>query len=458
MEYVREFMRRYRGRTARSRELAGSRHALARPPRPLGFDPRLKEICYPIAATTFRGSAFLDVDGNDYLDFAMAFGSALFGHNPDFLREALATQLELGFGVGPEGEPALEVAGRIAALTGAERVAFACSGTEAVMVALRLARTVSLRERIVIFSGSYHGQCDATLARADVSAAQTAGIPFAAGIPRSVAGNVIVLAYGSEESLAVIGEHRDELAAVLVEPVQSQRPELQPRSFLRQLRRLTAESGIALVFDEMMTGFRLARGGAQAHFGMRADLSIYGKVIAGGMPLAAVAGDARYLNAIDGGPWRFGDDSFPAALTTYTGSSFAHHPLSLAASRAVLARLDASGPALQEELNDRTAALVARLNSGMVEAGAPLRWAACGSYFAPAQPADETSLAMQLLHYQLAASGVYLWGTRGFLATTHTAEAVDRLCDAVAASVRSLVEAGHIPGCPDAPDTARSDA
>src|SRR5262249_10271730 len=149
------------------------------------------------------------------------------------------------------------------------------------------------------------------------------------------------------EALEAVRQQGRELAAVLVEPVQSRRPELQPREFLRELRKITAQAGTVLIFDEVITGFRLHQGGAQAFFGVRADLATYGKVVAGGMPMGVVAGRSWVMDAFDGGVWGYGDDSFPQAGRTFFAGTFVRHPLALAAARAALRHLKVAGPALQ---------------------------------------------------------------------------------------------------------------
>src|SRR5262249_18287205 len=154
----------------------------------------------------------------------------------------------------------------------------------------------------------------------------------------------------------IIEQHAGSLAAVLVEPVQSRRPGLHPGDFLRRLRELTARTGVPLIFDEMITGFRIHPGGAQAHFGVEADIPTYGKLIGGGMPLGVVACRGGFLDRIDGGAWRYGDDSLPSVERTFYAGTFCKHPLAMAAARAVLAELVARGPALQEELNSTTEA------------------------------------------------------------------------------------------------------
>jgi glutamate-1-semialdehyde 2,1-aminomutase len=442
--YLAELIAKYSKRTPSSRDNASrARCVLAEPLAPIPFVPSFKEISYPIVATRCEGSHFWDADSNDYLDFCMGCGSTLFGHNPPFLKEALAAQIESGFCVGVAWAQAAEVARLIVRLTGMERVTFACTGTEAVMIALRLARTATCRERIALFSDSFHGQYDGTLAAVDPSVGTPQAVPSTPGISRKALGDVLILPYGSDESLQLISDHRDELAAVLVEPVQTRRPDLRPRTFLHEIRALTMDSGIALIFDELVTGFRLALGGAQAWFDVHADLAIYGKALASGLPIAAVAGTSRFVDPVDGGTWSSGDDSGPHALETFTSSTFAKHPLSLAAARSTLRRMADMGPILQEDLNRTTSQVVASLNQCLEEEELRLRFAACGSYFGPIRPDDDSwSMAIPLLHYALAAEGIYLYGASGFLSTAHTSDELDDLCCKFRETVATLKAAG----------------
>jgi len=444
-DWLPRFIRRYRARTRASRNMAISSESLADPLKPVTLDQTLRAICYPLFAARCGGSQFEDVDSNQYVDFCMGFGSALFGHAPPFLRRAIREQAERGFMVGPQSELAGEVADLIVGMTGMDRVVFACSGTEAVMLAIRLARTATFRERIAFFTGSYHGQYDATLAWLDPTQATPQAVPIAPGIPPRLVEGALVLPYGADESLAVIRQHRDELAAVLVEPLQSRQPGLSPHAFLQELRKLTADAGIALIFDEMITGFRLAPGGAQAWFGVPADLAIYGKVMSGGLPLAAVAGRTLYMNAIDGGAWKFAESDAVPPLCTFSSSSFARNPLVLAAARAVLLQLRRRGPRLQNELNRRASTLTARINSCLDEEGISLRWASSGSFFGPAGPNDSCSPAVRLLHYLLAERGFFLWGATGFLSAAHSSKELDNFCSTFRQTIQCLKRAGMIP-------------
>jgi glutamate-1-semialdehyde aminotransferase len=181
-----------------------------------------------------------------------------------------------------------------------------------------------------------------------------------------------VLDYGTPESLQFLREHAHELAAVLIEPVQSRRPDFQPVDFLHEVRDITTAAGALCIFDEIVTGFRAHPGGTQAMFGIKADIATYGKVVGGGYPIGVIAGKREYMDALDGGAWQFGDDSIPTVGVTYFAGTFVRHPLALAAAKAVLEHMKAEGPALQQRLNARVAALADELNAFCRDVGAPI--------------------------------------------------------------------------------------
>ena len=174
--------------------------------------------------------------------------------------------------------------------------------------------------------------------------------------------DILVLNYGSPRSLEILKEQAHQLAAVLVEPVQSRRPDFQPKEFLQRVREITERSGAGLIFDEVITGFRIHPGGAQAWFGIEADLATYGKVIGGGLPIGAVAGRKRFMDGIDGGMWAYGDLTYPEARTTFYSGTFCKHPLAMSAARAVLTRLKTEGSELLDSLNRRSTELAGILN------------------------------------------------------------------------------------------------
>jgi non-ribosomal peptide synthase protein (TIGR01720 family) len=421
---------RFTARTRGSKELARRhRRALADSRAAAGFRFTTKEMLYPIAGAGARGARLWDIDGNEYVDLTMGFGVHLFGHEPEFIAEALRAQLDEGVQLGPQARIAGETAELICRITGHERAALCTTGTEAVMLALRIARAVRGKTRVVVFSGSYHGHSDGVLAEAT-------GRPTVAGVTPNAVGDVLVLDYGSDEALRIIEENAAELAAVLVEPVQSRRPDLQPREFLQRLRGITRDHGVALIFDELITGFRIAAGGAQEHFGVHADLATYGKIIGGGMPIGCVAGAAAWMDAVDGGWWEYGDASYPAAETTFFASTFSKHPLTLAAARAVLREVERRGPALYRELNARTAALAARLQRELAET--PFRVVRFGSLFRFAFSGNQ-----DLFFHHLVEKGLYVWeGRNCFISTAHTDADLDAVVDVVRRSVAELREAG----------------
>lgn len=452
IKHLGAFIERYIKRTKTSKHLAQTyRPVLADNKTLVGFNLFLKELFYPIVGKRSAGSRIWDVDGNEYIDVTMGFGVNLFGHNPPFIKEALQEQLELGVQLGPQAELAGEVAQLISQLTGMERVAFSNTGTEAVMAALRLARAATSRNKIAMFAGSYHGHFDGTLATAQIADGFLQSAPLAPGIPPNFVADTLVLDYGSPQSLEVIKAHAQELAAVIVEPVQSRRPDLQPKAFLQQLRELTQESGIALIFDEMVTGFRIHPGGAQAWFGIQADIATYGKIVGGGMPVGVIAGKGSYMDGIDGGMWDYGDASSPKAKTTFFAGTFCKHPLALAAARSVLQHLKSQGASLQQELNQRTSQFVEKLNAYFQEDEVPVRMANFGSLFGPASsgvsasPENPESSGMDLLFYHLADRGVLLRGGGGFLSTAHTDADLDAMILAVQDSVRELREGRFLP-------------
>jgi len=399
-----------------------------------GLTPALKEMTYQVIAEKASGSRFWDVDGNEFIDLTMGFGSSLLGHGHPAIADALKTQLDAIWAVGPISSQAGEVARRVCDMTGLERVAFFNSGTEAVMVAIRLARTATRRPKIVIFAGSYHGMFDGVLAAARPGSIRGEAAPISPGVPQSMVEDTLVLNYDDPESLAIIESCAPELAAVLVEPVQSRRPDVQPHAFLRQLRELTERTGVALVFDEVITGFRVSQGGAQAWFGVQADLATYGKVIGGGLPIGLVAGSARFMDGIDGGMWQFGDASFPMATNTFVAGTFCSHPLTMASARALLDVLTDAGPALQRELTSRTRSLCARLNSLFADEGVPIHVVHFASLFRFEMPPEYA-----IFFHRLVSRGIYVWELRNCcLTTAHSDADIEQIIEVVRDTSRWL--------------------
>lgn len=439
------FISRYAARTAASKRYTQThRRHLADPRAVAGFKQAWKEIVYPIVVNRSEGAKLWDIDGNEWTDITLSFGAAMLGHQPPFVVEAIKEQLARGMEIGPTSPLSGEVAALLCELTGMERAAFCNTGSEAMTGALRIARTVTGRSRIVYFRESYHGIADEVLGRPTPKGA----MPVAPGIPQEAVANTLILEYGDPRSLEIIAEHANEIAAVLVEPVQSRRPGFQPREFLQELRALTARQGIALIFDEVITGFRCAPGGAQEYFGVKADIATYGKVIGGGLPIGAIAGRAGFMDAFDGGHWSFGDGSFPETAVTFFAGTFVRHPLALAAARAVLTHLKNSGGALQKTLADSTTQMLADVNAGL--AGSPFTANNFASNWL-LQTAPEfkySALLFALLRHR----GIHLWeGRPCFVSTVHTAEDRERVVTAFRESAVELEEAGFFQRSGSAP-------
>lgn len=437
--WIDDFTQRYNARTARSKAFAEHNRACMADPRVVtGFNPLWKELVYPIVVERSQGAYLYDLDGNQYVDCLNAFGANFLGYQPSAVAAALHQQIDAGYEIGPQHPLTAEVAALIAEMTGMARVAFCNTGSEAVMGAMRIARTVTGRRTIAIFTNSYHGIFDEVIVRGTRSLRSIAAAP---GILASAVENVLVLDYGSDAALQVLRERGHELAAIMIEPVQGRNPTLQPRAFVQALRAICDEAGCALIFDEVITGFRLAQGGAQAFYGVRADIATYGKIIGGGLPLAAIAGSAHWLDALDGGDWHFGDDSVPEAGVTYFAGTFVRHPLALAAARAALLHLKRSGPALQETLNARSGELVARLNALFEQRAAPLTAVGCSSLWRIV--ADEDQPCASLFWYALRGHGLHLYEQFNcFLTEAHGAVEVERIHEAVRAALDELLAAG----------------
>ncbi len=439
--FLQELTRRYTKKTGASKAYTQQHRPHMADPRVVsGFRPLTKELVYPLVVNRSSGSRLWDLDGNEYIDALNGFGSSLLGYQPEIIKTALHAQLEQGYEIGPQHALAGEVSKLLCEFTGFDRVALCNTGSEAVLGALRVARTVTGRSLVVAFTGSYHGIADEVLVR---GTKQLKSFPAAPGIMPEAVQNMLILDYGTDESLRIIRERAHELAAVLVEPVQSRRPEFRPIAFLKQVREVTAAAGTALIFDEVITGFRMHPGGAQALFGIRADLATYGKVVGGGLSIGVIAGHEEWMDALDGGFWQYGDASFPEAGVTYFAGTFVRHPLALAAAKASLHYLKEQGPRLQQGLTASTERLAHTLNTELERQQLPFYVAQFGSLwkikFYEELPYNE------LLFTLMREKGIHIWdGFPCFLTTAHTAQDVDQIAAACLASARELVAAGFL--------------
>ncbi len=443
-----DLIAKYVAKTRTSKELTAKYRRWHADPRTVsGFNRRWKEMIYQIAVVRSKGSRLFDVDGNEYIDLLNGFGPNFLGHSPDFVTEALHAQLDRGVEVGPQSISAMEAAQLFCEVTGNERASFVNTGSEAVQAAMRLARTVTGRDKIVVFARDYHGNFDEVLVKGAGSGDQLRSLPIAPGIPRRAVEDVIVLPYGTEEALNVIRRRAHELAAVIVEPIQSRRPEFQPREFIRELRQITEASGTVFVFDEVITGFRTGPRGAQELYGVTADIATYGKVVGGGMPLGVVAGKAEFMDTFDGGMWNYGDDSFPEKGVTFFAGTFVRHPLAMAAVKAVLQHLRGQGPEFWTQIRERADRLAQSVDRMFVESGAPLRMPNFGSQMF-VRAIDEHKYT-NLLFFHLRHKGVFLLeGFPSYLTAAHTDEDVDYVISAFRESVTELQHGGFFEPAP----------
>ncbi|MFJ7085941.1 aminotransferase class III-fold pyridoxal phosphate-dependent enzyme [Streptomyces griseus] len=452
-------VRRMEERSPKSKRLAGLHRGRMAESRPWGtFRPELKELNFPIIIDRGRGAYFWDADGSRYTDYCLGFGVHFLGHNPPFVQDAVAAQLDRSFMLGPQVELTYEVAEQFCRITGHDRVTFCNSGSESVMGAVRLARLATGRRKVAYFEKSYHGITDGVLGLLGGGLGSVS--PIVDGVSPGALDDVVILPYDDQAALDYIAAHSHELAAVLVEPIQARNPVTQPADFLRALRRLTEDTGTVLIFDEMITGFRMHIRGAQGLFGVVPDLATYGKVLGGGLPVAAIAGKQALMDGLDGGSWQYGDRSAPTAQTTFFGGTFQKHPLAMAATKASLEYLEQHQETVYPAVNDRTARVVDALSDLFARHEVPYTLASVGSLWRIQYRGQSNlyhPLPLEMLYHSLLAEGVYMWeGRTFFLSTAHTDDDAERLIDAVDRGLHTLREAGFHSGT--APVVARGRA
>jgi amino acid adenylation domain-containing protein len=437
---LQNFIERYIEKTASSKIMASRHRQFYADPRSVtGFSKLWKEIVYQIGHKKSKGAKIWDVDGNEYLDFVMSYGVALFGHAPDFVQEAIKKQVETGNSLDVLPPESTEVARMIAEISGMDRVTLANTGTEAVLGAVRAARTYSGKDKIAVFDTDYHGMIDQFMVRGVFFKDRTKSLPTSPGISGHIAENTLILDYDDPNVLAKIEANIKDLAAVVIEPVQAQNPHWQHFKLVKKLRELTTKHDVALIFDEVINGFRLAQRGAQAWYDVEADLVAYGKSISGGMPLSAVAGKEKYMESFDGGLWQFGDDSGPEASVTYFASTFIKNPMSVASAYAAMSEIERRGPNLQQGLNVKAARFAAGIREIFLRLKAPL-FIQCTSSFFMIKPADASPLT-RLFHYFLRYRGVNMRERPCFICTEHTDEDFQRAYEAIEGAIQDMFEA-----------------
>ncbi len=379
--------------------------------------------CDPIFIQKAKGSKLYDIDGNEYIDFVCSWGPMIHGHANDEIIEAVkeAADDSTSFGAPTTKEMAL-ASMVVEAVPSIEKVRFVNSGTEATMSAVRLARGYTGKDIIVKFDGCYHGHADSFLIKAG-SGVITLGIPGSPGVPEDVVKNTISIPYNDDEVLEkTLREKSDSIACVIVEPVAGNMGCVPPsKTFLQKMRELTAELGIVLIFDEVITGFRLSYGGAQEFYGIMPDLTCLGKIIGGGLPVGAYGGKTEIMDQIaPDGP-------------VYQAGTLSGNPLAMAAGIANLRLLRRDN--FYKELNEKAEFFADGLTKAAESAGIPVTLNRVGSLmtgFFTSDPVYDFESAMKSdtdkygVHYrQMLDKGIYLAPSQfevAFISASHTTE------------------------------------
>ncbi len=299
---------------------------------------------YPFFTSRAKGSRIYDVDGKDYIDYCLAYGPLVLGHANEEVKAAVIEQLERGWLYGTPHEKEITLAKRIIAhYPSIEMVRFVNTGSEATMAGIRLARGFTGRNKIIKIEGGFHGAHDGVLVKAG-SGATTLGIPNSQGVPKDLVRNTLQIPFNDAELLTeVLEKNQDEVAAVIIEPVMGNVGPIPPEdNYLNEVRRITMEQDVLLIFDEVITGFRLALGGAQEFYGVTPDLTILGKIVGGGFPIGMFGGKREIMELVapSGG--------------VYQAGTFSGNPVSVTAGAKTIEILEREGvPQKINEVGDR---------------------------------------------------------------------------------------------------------
>jgi glutamate-1-semialdehyde 2,1-aminomutase len=393
----------------------------------------------PFFAQKARGAHVWDVDDNRYVDYVGTWGPAILGHaNPEIIK-AVQAAAENGTSFGIPNPAEVTMAKLICSwVPSVQKVRMCNSGTEATMSAIRLARGFTQRDKIIKFDGCYHGHHDSLLVKAG-SGALTFGYPDSAGVPAAFTQHTIVLPFNDEEAVnAAFAANIGQIAGIIIEPVPGNAGLYLPKpGYLEALRRITAEHGSLLIFDEVMTGFRLGRGGAQERFGITPDLSCFGKVIGGGLPVGAFGGRREIM------------DCLAPLGPVYQAGTLSGNPLAMAAGIAALQTIDATDA--YSTLENIGQALELGMTEAAQQARVPMRFNRCGSMFCgyfTSEPVHNVSDALKSdrerfkkFFHGMLDGGVYLAPSQfeaGFISTAHGPEEIEHTLKTAAQVLKTL--------------------
>jgi len=393
----------------------------------------------PFFVNKAKGARVWDVDGNAYVDYVGTWGPAILGHAHPKIIKAVQAAAEDGTSFGIPNPFEVRLAKTICAwVPSVQKVRMCNSGTEATMSAIRLARGFTRRDKIIKFDGCYHGHADSLLVKAG-SGALTFGNPDSAGVPAAFTQHTVVLPYNDPDAVkAAFAANPQQVAGIIVEPVPGNAGLYLPKpGYLEFLREITRANGALLIFDEVMTGFRLAKGGAQERFGITPDLTCFGKVIGGGLPVGAFGGRAEIM------------DCLAPLGPVYQAGTLSGNPVAMAAGIAALEELAASDA--YTKLEQLGAALETGMRAAAKSAGIPVQFNRCGSMFCgyfTSEPVHNVADAMKSDRARFAkyfhgmlAEGVYLAPSQfeaGFLSTAHTPADLEQTVAAAARVMKSL--------------------
>ena len=393
----------------------------------------------PFFVNRAKGARVWDVDGNEYLDYVCTWGPAILGHAHPRIINAVKAAADFGTSFGIPNPAEVTMAKLIASLVpSVQKVRMTNSGTEACMSAIRLARGFTKRDKIIKFDGCYHGHADSLLVNAG-SGALTFGNPDSAGVPAAFTQHTIVAPYNDVDAVkAIFAANKNQVAGIIVEPVPGNAGLYLPKpGYLEFLREITRAEGALLIFDEVMTGFRLAKGGAQERFRITPDLSCFGKVIGGGLPVGAFGGRAEIM------------DCLAPLGPVYQAGTLSGNPLAMAAGIAALEELESTGAYCHlEELGEQ---LEEGMRDAAKSAGVPVQFNACGSMFCgyfTGEPVHNLADAMKSdrerfkkYFHGMLDEGVYLAPSQfeaGFISTAHTRADIDQTIRAAAKVMKTL--------------------
>ncbi|WP_303235142.1 glutamate-1-semialdehyde 2,1-aminomutase [Methanosphaera cuniculi] len=393
---------------------------------------------YPFFAKKAKGSKIYDVDENEYIDYCLGYGPVVFGHANEQIIKDATNQLKLGTDYGVPSQKELELAQEVVErVPCAEMVRFTNSGTEATMSAIRLARGVTNRKKIIKFEGAYHGAHDAVLVK---SGSGAIGKPDSPGIPEESTRNTLLVPFNDEDALTrMINDNKGEIACIIVEPIMGNIGCVPPKDgFLQFLREITEENDIILIFDEVITGFRLSRGGAQEYYGITPDLATFGKIIGGGFPIGAICGRRELM------------EQFSPSGGIYQAGTFSGNPMSITGGLSAFKILDMkayktlhdSGKYLRSGMSDILEKLDINYQINGVESMTQIYFTDVDVYDYKTAQTSDTEGFLKYFHVLLD-NGVFIAPSQyecAFLSIQHTKEDIDKTLNAMEIALKKVVK------------------